>query len=165
MAGHIIYVHTTIEATPEMVWDVLTDVGRADQVFRSVKRSELLTDGSFDVGTRWTEERTLFGHRGPEEREVLECEPPRRLVVETRVGQDIVHTSYRVTPFGALGDRTRLAMTTRLDTSHRSGLGKLEWAVLGGHSYEATRKILQHDLDDIEAEVLRRAGQSGRHAA
>lgn len=165
MAGHIIYVHTTVEATPEMVWDVLTDVGRADQVFRSVKRSERLTDGPLDVGTRWREERTLFGHHGPEERQVIECESPRRLVIETTVGHDVVHTSCRITPFGAGSDRTRLAMTTRLDTSHRSGLGKLEWAVLGGHSYEATRKILQHDIEDIEAEVRRRVGGSGRHAA
>jgi uncharacterized protein YndB with AHSA1/START domain len=165
MAGHIIYVHTTVEATPEMVWDVITDVARADQVFRSVKRSELLTDGPFDVGTRWREERPLFGHRGTEEREVVECEAPRRLVVKTTVGHDIVHTSFRITPFGASGERTRIAMTTRLDTSHRSGLGKLEWALLGGHSYEATRKILQHDIDDIEAEVLRRSTHAGKHAA
>lgn len=165
MAGHIIYVHTTVEATPETVWDVLTDVARADRVFRSVKHSELLTVGPFDVGTHWREERTLFGHRGPEERHVVECEPPRRLVVETTVAHDVVHTSCRITPFGALGDRTRLAMTTRLDTSHRSGLGRLEWALLGGHSYEHTRKILQHDIEDIEAEVRRRVGGAGKHAA
>lgn len=165
MAGHIIYVHTTVEAMPETVWDVITDVEHADRVFRSIKHSEQVEDGPFGVGSRWREDRSLFGHRGPEDRQVVECDPPRRLVVETTVGNDVVHTSYRITPFGAEGDRTRLAMTTRLDTSQRSGLGRLEWALLGGHSYEHTRKLLQHDIEDIEAEVRRRVGQAGKHAA
>lgn len=165
MAGHIIYVHDTIPAPPAMVWDVITDVARAEQIFRSVKRSELLTEGPVDVGTTWREERTLFGHRGPEERRVLECDPPRRLVIATHVGHDLVRTAYRVTPFGSGEDRTRLAMTTNLDTSGRSALGRVEWELLGGHSYEHTRKILRHDLEDITAEVLRRSGAPGKHAA
>lgn len=165
MAGHIIYVHTTIPAPPEIVWDVISDVAHADQVFRSVKKSELLTEGEFDVGTCWREERTFFGHHGREERRVTECDAPRRVVVETAVGRDVVRTAYRVTPFGVEGDRTRLAMTTTLDTSGRSGLGKVEWALLGGHSYERTHKMLEHDLEDIEAEVHRRAGGTGKHAA
>ncbi|MFC5728411.1 MULTISPECIES: SRPBCC family protein [Nocardioides] len=165
MAGHIIYVHTTLSAPPEIVWDVVTDVARADQVFRSVKRSELLTEGEFDVDTCWREERTFFGHHGHEERRVIECDPPRRAVVETAVGRDIVRTAYRITPFGAEGDRTRLAMTTTLDTSGRSVLGRVEWSLLGGHSYERTHKMLEHDLEDIEAEVHRRGGGTGTHAA
>ncbi len=165
MAGHIIYVHTTIPAPPEVVWDVVTDVARADQVFHSVKNSELLTDGGFDVGTRWREERILFGHRGPEERRIVECDPPRRAVIETAVGHDLVRTSYRITPFGADGDRTRVSMMTKLDTSGRSALGQLEWALFGGHAHERTRRILEHDLEDVAAEVGRRTGQAGKHAA
>lgn len=164
MAGHIIYVHTTIAASPEAVWNVITDVEHMAEFLRSVRRCEPLTEGAFDVGTRWREERTLFGHRGEEDRHVVECRAPNRLVIETEVGHDVVHSSYRITSFGSSGDRTRLAMTTNLDTSHRSGLGKLEWMLFGGHSHERTRRILEHDMEDIEAEVLRRV-QRGAHAA
>ncbi|WP_435769353.1 SRPBCC family protein [Nocardioides sp. SYSU DS0651] len=165
MASHIIYVHTTVPAPPEVVWDVLTDVAHSAEVFRSVRRVELLTDGHFWAGTRWREERNLFGHHAAGERHVVECEVPRRLVVETEVGRDVVRSCYRVTPFGVRGDRTRLAMTTRLDTSRRSGVGRLEWLLLGGHSYERTRRLLQRDIEDIEAEVRRRGESTGKHAA
>ena len=78
MAGHIIYLNATLPAPPQVVWDVLTDVDNADQVFRSISDSELLTEGPYDVGTTWHEKRTMFGHHGEEELHVVECEAPRK---------------------------------------------------------------------------------------
>jgi len=157
MAGHIIYVHTTIPAPPEVVWEVITDVGHADRILRSVRRCAPVTEGGYDVGTRWHEERTLFGHHGDGERQVVECEPPRRTVVETRLGHDVIRTSYRITPFGFTGDRSRLAMTTRLDTSGRPLLSNVAWELFGGLTQGHTRRILEQDLEDIAAEAVRRA--------
>lgn len=157
MAGHVIYVHATIPAPPEAVWDVITDIARAHEILRSVRRREPLTGPGYDVGTHWREERTLFGHHGEGERRVVECEPPRRTVVETHVGHDLIRTSYRIAPFGFEGDRSRLAMTTRLDTSGRSVLGNVAWELFGGLTQGHTRRILEHDLEDVAAEALRRA--------
>ncbi len=160
MAGHIIYVHTTIQAPPDQVWDVVTDVGTADRILRSVSSSELLTEGRYGVGTRWREKRTLFGHHGEEELHVVECEAPHRTVVETRLGHDVVRTAFRITGAGARAEHTRLAMTTTLVTKDRSPVAKLAWAAFGGFSYDHTHKMLEHDLEDIEAEVLRRSSVS-----
>lgn len=157
MASHVIYLNTTLAAPPRVVWDVLTDVGRADQIFRSVTGSELLTEGAYDVGTVWREKRTLFGHHGEEELHVVECEPERRAVIETRLGHDVIRSSYRLTPAGTDGDHTRLAMTTTMSPTERTVREKLVWEFFGGFSYERTRRMLQHDLEDLETEVKRRA--------
>ncbi|WP_182375886.1 SRPBCC family protein [Nocardioides sp. WS12] len=156
MAGHVIHVHGTIPAPPEQVWDVITDVAHANDVLRSVSETELLTEGEYDVGTAWRERRTLFGHHGPEEIQVVESQPPLRTVVEAEVGNDIIRTAYRLTPTGQDRGQTRLAMTTTVEMSHRSPLSRAIWAAFGGFSYERTRKVLEHDLEDIEAEARRR---------
>jgi uncharacterized protein YndB with AHSA1/START domain len=157
MASHIIYLNATIPAPPQVVWDVLTDVDHADEVFRSVTGSELLTEGPYDVGTVWHEKRTMFGHHGEEELHVVECEPPRRAVIDTRLGHDMVRTSYRLTPTGSSGGSTRLAMTTTMIATERTTAEKLAWSFFGGLSYSNTRRMLRHDLEDLEAEVKRRA--------
>lgn len=156
MAGHIIYVHDTVPAPPEVVWAVLTDVAHADQVLRSVKDSELLTDGPYDVGTRWRETRTIFGHHGEEELRVIESEPPSRTVVETALGRDVVRTSYRLTASNPTRTHTRLAMTTTLVDANRTPLGRFAWDLFGGLSHAATRRMLERDIQDIAAEVSRR---------
>lgn len=157
MAGHIIHVHATIPAPAEQVWDVITDVAHADDVLRSVKECELLTEGAYDVGTRWRERRTLFGHHGPEQLHVVESDPPLRTVVEAEVGDDVIRTAYRLTPAGPDHTSTRLAMTTTVEMSHRSAMSRAMWAMFGGFSFDQSRKVLEHDLADIEAEACRRA--------
>jgi len=157
MAGHVIHVHETIPAPPEQVWEVVTDVGHYDRILRSVSGSALTTEGGFDVGTTWHERRTIFGHHGEEELHVVECDAPRRAMVETRLGHDVVRTSYSLTPAGGHDRGTRLAMTTSAEMRDRTPVGSLAWRFFGGFSYEATRRMLRHDLEDIVAEVVRRS--------
>jgi hypothetical protein len=159
MAGHIIYVHTTIPASQQDVWDVITDVAHADAILRSVHGSTMLSDGEFGIGTTWREKRTMFGHRGEEELRVVECDAPRSMVVETTLGADLVRTSYRLTQFGADGHSTRLAMTTSVQMRDRSPWRRLSWKFFGGFSYEHTHRMLERDLEDIAAEVMRRRAQ------
>jgi len=157
MAGHIIYVHRTFAASPEQVWEVVTDVAAFDRIFRSVSDSRLVTKRGFGVGTTWEEKRTIFGHHGAEELHVVECEAPNALVVETRLKHDVVRTSYRLTRFGT-GHQTRLAMTTSVHMEDRSPLERLAWKFFGGFSYEHTHRMLERDLEDVGAEVQRRVG-------
>jgi len=156
MASHIIYLNATLPAPPQVVWDVLTDVDNGDEIFRSVSDSKLLTEGAYDVGTMWHEKRTLFGHHGEEELHVVECEAPRRAVVDTRLGHDVVRTSYRLTGMGTEQGSTRVAMTTTMIATERTTAEKLAWSFFGGFSYDRTRRMLQHDLEDLEAEAKRR---------
>lgn len=157
MASHIIYLNAMLPAPPQVVWDILTDVDNADEIFRSVSGSKKLTEGPYDVGTTWHEKRTMFGHHGEEELHVVVCEAPSKTVIETRLGHDTVRTSYRLTPMGT-GEhsQTRVAMTTNVATTDRTVAEKVAWNFFGGFSHERTRKMLQHDLEDLAAEVKRR---------
>jgi uncharacterized protein YndB with AHSA1/START domain len=162
MAGHVIYVHDTIPAPPEQVWEVITDVGSYDRILRSVTGSRLMTEDGFEVGTAWHERRTIFGHHGDEELHVVECHPPRRALVETRLGNDTVRTAYSLTPAGGHDDQTKISMTTTVEMKDRSPVGNLAWKFFGGFSYDSTKRMLQHDLEDIEKEVARRSSGHDR---
>lgn len=166
MTGHVIHLNTTINAAPEAIWEVVTDVAHAAEILRSVKSAELLTEGEYAVGTTWREERTFFGHHGTEELQVTECDAPRRTLVETKLDRDRIRTAYSIQPHS--GRPTRLLVTAAVDMHERSQASKLAWNTWGNVSYEATRKMLQQDLEDIRAEVERRAGElagTGRHVA
>lgn len=155
MAGHIIYAHSTIPAPPEAVWDVITDIAHADTVLHSVSDAEAPTHAEFTVGTTWRERRNVFGHHGMEEMHVVECTAPRKAVVEAEAGPDVIRTSYRLTPDQS-GATTRLAMTTTVEMTKRSMVSRAMWRMFGNHSYAHTRRVLEHDLRDIEAEAVRR---------
>ena len=69
-------VQVDIGVAPEAVWDVLVAHGRRDWYYR------LTADGEFTVGShvRWIDAAGSVA----EESEVIEAEPPRRLVMRTR---------------------------------------------------------------------------------
>lgn len=163
MTGHVVYKHITVDATPDVVWDVITDVANADSILRSVSKSALITEGDYSVGTTWSETRKIFGHHGAEELHVTECDPPIRTMVETKLGRDIVRTAFNLTPTGE--NSTKVSMTTTAEMSERSPAGTMAWNFFGGFSYEITRRMLEHDLEDIAAEAVRRAGAKGSRAS
>lgn len=154
MTGHVIHLHTEVEADRETVWSVLTDLAHADHILRSVKSVELLSEPPYDVGTTWRENRSMFGHRGDEELHVTESVPPERTIHETRLGHDTIRTSYSLQPHGP---RTKLLLTANVDMGERSSTGNLMWHVWGGFSFDATRRMLGHDLEDIKQEAERRS--------
>ncbi len=162
MTGHVIHVNTSINASQEAVWSVLTDLPHAADILRSVKAVHDISDGEYDVGTTWREERTFFGHHGTEELHVTECAPPSRTLHEARLGHDTVRTAYSLqrSPDGT----TKLLLTATLDVSDRSAGEKLMWNTLGRASYGSTHRMLEQDLDDIRKEAEARDGRlAGRH--
>jgi hypothetical protein len=163
VTGHVIHLSTAINASPEAVWDVLTDLPHAADILRSVKTAELLTEGEYAVGTTWREDRTFFGHKETEELHVTESEPPRRTIHETKVGHDKIRTAYSIQPSTEGG--TKLLLTVTIDMSERTQRERLTWNTWGNISFEQTKKVLEHDLEDIGREAERReADVPGKHA-
>ena len=163
MTGHVIHLSTAISASPEAVWDVLTDLPHAADILRSVKTAELLTEGEYAVGTTWREDRTFFGHHGQEELHVTESEPPRRTIHETKVGHDKIRTAYSIQPSTEGG--TKLLLTVTIDMSERTQRERLSWNTWGNINFEQTKKVLDQDLEDIGREAERReADVPGKHA-
>jgi hypothetical protein len=164
MTGHVIHLSTSIHASPEAVWDVITDVPHYGDILRSVKATRVLTDTGYDVGTTWVEERTFFGHHGQEELHVTESDAPRRTIHATRVRHDAIRTAYSIQP--NRDETTRLLVTATMDVSGRTTAEKAIWNAFGGHSYNATRRMLEQDLEDIRVEAEKRSNDvTGRHRA
>lgn len=66
-----------IEASPEEVFSLATDFGRAAEVIRAIEKVEMLTGGPVGMGTRFRETRTVLGHSTTQELEVTAFEPFR----------------------------------------------------------------------------------------
>jgi uncharacterized protein YndB with AHSA1/START domain len=147
MTGHVIHIDRHIYATPEQVWDVLTDIAHSAQTIRSVSNVQLLERGEkFEVGTRWREDRTLMGHHGTEELEVVEARRPSHFAVRTTRHKDVVTMTYSLTP---LDQGTRLSLTLVDDMASRGVPSALAWTLWGEVSLHSTRRMLRHDLDDV----------------
>lgn len=160
MTGHVIHLRTSIQASPDTIWEVLTDLPHTADILRSVRSAELLSEGEYGVGTTWREERTFFGHHGQEELHVVESDPPNRTLHETKLRHDRITTAYSIRANQHGG--TDLLLTATLDPSERTPRERMAWNALGGHSYSATRKMLEQDLEDIRSEAEHRQGGEGR---
>lgn len=162
MTGHVIHEYTIVDARPDTVWDVLTDLPRLADTLRSVKSVE--ADEGYDVGTTWREDRTFFGHHGTEELVVTECEHGRRTVQETTLRHDTIRTCWRLRPTAE--GATKLMVTVTVDVSRRTPFEQFAWNTWGGLQFEATRRMIRQDLDDIRTEAERRdAHAGGKHLA
>ena len=133
-----------IDASPDRVWGVLTDLEHAPEIIRAVESVELHTGAGFDVGTRWTETRTMMGRTASETMEVTAVDPGRSYVVEADSGGTHFRSEFRLAPDG---DGTTVTMSF---DGQPSGLGgKVMVATLGRLFAGPTRKALAADLDDI----------------
>jgi hypothetical protein len=161
VTGHVIHLSTSINASAEEIWDVITDLPHADEILSSVKSATLMTEGEYAVGTTWREDRTFFGHHGEEELHVTESEQPRRTIHETKLGHDKVRTAYSIQP--NFDGTTKLLITVTVDMHERTKAETFVWNTWGNISFEQTKKMLAQDLEDIAKEAERRA--QGQHAS
>jgi carbon monoxide dehydrogenase subunit G len=140
-----------VAAPQDRVWAVVTDLERSPEVIRAIEAVEIHTEAGFDVGTRWTETRTMMGRTATETMEVTAVDPGRSYIVEADSGGTHYRSEFTLTPDE---DGTVLTMTF---VGEPSGLGgKVAAATLGRLFARATRKALAADLDDIGTASERR---------
>jgi len=155
--AHTIHVHGEISATAEEVWAVITDVARYGEILRSVKSSQLITDGPYEVGTRWRETRHFFDHNGDEELEVTEINPMTHTTHRTVLEKDVIDTMFNLTQ---IHSRTRLSITATAHMEARGTASYVVWRLFGGLDKSMTHKMLEQDIEDFAAEVARRVGSN-----
>jgi carbon monoxide dehydrogenase subunit G len=153
MAGHRISLEQQVQAPPERVWQVLTDIEHADQTLSGVDRVEMLTAGPYRVGTRWRETRTMFGKQATEELEVTVVDAPNRTVVEADSSGVHYVTDFSLSPDASGG--TVLSMTFTATRGRVNPLQQAMWVVFGRLGAAATRKVMAQDLRDIAARAER----------
>ncbi|WOP18867.1 SRPBCC family protein [Raineyella sp. LH-20] len=146
MAGHSITVSGTIAARPARVWRVITDLDHATTIIPSITAVERLTEGPYDVGTRWRETRTMMGRAETHEMEVAQAIPEVRTVVTT-VAEGVTYaTTMDLAPQGG---GTLLTITFAADHPGATGVQRLLWAAAGPLGAAFTRRMLRHEVDEI----------------
>jgi uncharacterized protein YndB with AHSA1/START domain len=137
--------HRKIAAPVERVWAAATDVARACDRMSGVEQIELLTEGPFRVGYRWRETRFALDRPTTEDMLVVECEPPRRFVLEVTGGDTVSRAVTTLVPAGP--HATDVDVT--FSATPPSVTGRLVGALLGGLAARAVLSTLNRDLEDL----------------
>lgn len=145
-----IVVSKIVEASPDRVWEVLTNLDGAAETLTGVVSVQRMTDGPYAVGTRWRETRKMFGRESTEEMWVAESDPWRRSLVRAESGGADYVTEFTLTPLDNAA-RTELVVRFGAQMTSPSTLQKLGMKVFGGLAEKASRKALEQDLTDIAA--------------
>ncbi|MFG2023759.1 SRPBCC family protein [Streptomyces sp. NPDC048825] len=149
MTSRSVVVERRIAAGQRRVWEALTDLEGMDRVLSSVSKVEIITDGTFDVGTRWRETRRMFGKDATEEMWVTASEPPERYVVEAQS-----HGTRYVSEWLLRSDGPSVT-TVRMTFSAvaQGGVMGLLAKILGGVGARAVSRAIAKDLDDVASSV------------
>ena len=144
-----------VNAHPEAVWEVLTDIPSAHRTLSGVQAVEILTAGPYQPGLRWRETRKMFGMKATEEMMVTEAEPPHSTTVVAENGGTEYTSVFTITPDADGGSTLRMQFGA--ETAHAPAISRVVMMLMGGLAERATRKSMEQDLADIAAEAERRA--------
>lgn len=143
-----------INAPPERVFAVMTDMDAAGQWMPNFVRIEMLTPGEYGVGTKWRETRKMFGREASEVFEVTGLEPGKslELYVDGTQGASkwgYYRFRYQLEP---VGGKTSLTLTGEM-----GGLGVF-MELLGRLMAGAFKKALGKDLDAMTDYIEKNPG-------
>lgn len=147
--------HTTtitkhINASPDKVWAVISDIPGSASTLSGVDSVQLLTDGPYGEGTRWKEARTMMGRSETVEMWVAQADPPRSTTVKALQG-GADYTS-RFTLAERSGG-TDLTLTFGAEMLEPSAFSKAMMAIFGKIGMSFTRRALAKDLAEIAAKA------------
>ena len=146
-------VEERINATPQQVWEVVTDIDHAAENITGITELEILdrpTTGL--IGLKWKEKRIMFGKEASETMWITGVEHEKWYeVAASSHGADYL-TRIMLEPVG--GD-TLLSMS--FNARPQTIGGKLMYLALGFLFRGATKKALQQDLTDIRLVAERSA--------
>jgi len=136
-----------INATPEAVFAVVSDVENSPDRIDWFEKVDMLTDGPVRVGTKWRETRRMNNKQCVEEWEMTAFESPNYFSAYCDSQGYDVEWTMRVDPEG---DGSRL--TLDMKTKPRTFIGKLmtpvEWLMSG-----MCKTIVRKDLESTKAYI------------
>ena len=136
-----------VEAPPDRVFEVLTDVPNWAEYIGGIRKVEMLTDGPVGVGTRFRETRMLFKREATEEMEITEFRPPRAYVLEC----DSCGCHYRTTT-NVVPDGSGALIEMEMQATPVSFMAKL-MSPLNPLFSGPMKKFIQKDLEDTRARL------------
>jgi ribosome-associated toxin RatA of RatAB toxin-antitoxin module len=148
---HSVTARRTIQASPEQVWALATDIARWPDTISGVDRVEVLSEGDFGPGTRWRETRTMLGREATEEMWVTATDPERFYTVEAES-----HGAHYVSTFTfteTAPEQTEVVL--KFSGRPQSTVARVLAKVTGPVASRSVAKALQKDLDDLAAAAER----------
>lgn len=137
-------VQRTVQASPERLWSVATDIDRWAETMSGIDAVEVIDKPEFGVGTRWRETRTLMRRQATEEMWVTAVDEGRSYTVESesRGARYVSVLTLRPT-----GTGTEVEMSFTGEPGNR--LAKMLATLAAPLARGAVVKALQQDLDDL----------------
>jgi carbon monoxide dehydrogenase subunit G len=93
-----IIVSTHVSAPLESVFEVYTDIAKAEKRIPAITELEVLSEGPFGNGTRWRETRVMMKKEATEEMWVTGFDPPKSYTVEARSHGMLYETLFQFEP-------------------------------------------------------------------
>ena len=139
-----IIVSTHVAAPLERVFDVYTEIEKAEERIPGIKKLEMLSDGPFGSGTRWRETRVIMKKEATEEMWVTGFDPPRSYTVEAQSHGMLYETLFQ---FESEGDGTKVSWTFK-GTPQTFG-AKLTAPIFGLFFNGVMKKCMLGDLEAL----------------
>lgn len=135
-----------LDAPPGRVYEEITNIAEADRWMKNLLRTELLTEGTFAVGTRWREIRRMFGKEASEEFEVTECQPGNSFTVLVDGAKGSTGQGEFVFEHKLKDHQGGTALTIDATIKSTSWMGKIFSPLMKG----AFRKAMINDLENFK---------------
>src|SRR5919107_980558 len=141
--NHSISLSQHVNASPEKVWAVISDVPGSAATLSGVESIQMVSEGPYGEGTRWKETRSMMGRRETEEMWVSQADPPRSTTVKALQGGADYTSRFTL---AERGGGTDLTMTFGAEVLRPTVLSRLMFALFGRLGMNLTRKALAKDL-------------------
>lgn len=147
---HSISLTQHINASPEKVWSVITDIPGSAATLSGVESVQLLTDGPYGEGMRWKETRKMMGRSETVEMWVTQVDAPHGTTVKAVQGGADYSTRFSLAPRDG---GTDLTVTFGAEVLRPTAATRIVMALFGKIGMAATRKALTRDLAEIAAKA------------
>jgi carbon monoxide dehydrogenase subunit G len=147
---HTLSLTQHIQAPPEKVWSVITDIPGSAATLSGVDSVQLLTEGPYGEGTRWKETRKMLGKSETVEMWVAEADQHRNTTVKAVQGGADYTTRFSLAPRDG---GTELTLTFGAEVIKPTLVSRLMMLLFGRMGMAATRKALTKDLAEIAAKA------------
>lgn len=142
-------IQKTIEASPERVFEVFTDIQNAGQSLSGVTKIEMLSDGPTAVGTRWKETRVMFGRDCTEELWISDFEPNSSFTVMSHTCGAEYKSRFDFAPSG-----TATEVTFTVDCRPLGFVARVMMTLMKpftGKMMKSMEEAVAKDIDELKA--------------
>lgn len=142
-----IRVSAAVPESVERTFSLFTDIEHAAHHVSGIRKTEMLTTGTFSRGTRWLETRDVLGRVDTAEMEVTAFETNRSYTITHHKAGVRIDTTFTFEPIPS-GTNVSIEFALNSQGLPPGLLSPLEWAMAG-----KVRDVLGHDLEDLKAAV------------